>query len=136
MPIPGSGYCGRHELVVFGNEANTQHQTFTLVAPADRQPAVLEIIHEVSVQLAFVGLSSETVRWNTDTTNFQGKTLVFFLEYQCPFPPDMSAEKFEALRTMMLNSTRVLWVAMGNCPAMLAAMGWVPKSATEQEYQP
>jgi zearalenone synthase (highly reducing iterative type I polyketide synthase) len=102
-------------------------QTVVLIEPAEPGFEVLELSHQLSSQLASLEVATETVRWSAELEldHLQGKTLVFLLETQSPFLQDISANDFAALKTLLLNSARVLWVARGEDPAMQAAMGYL-----------
>jgi hypothetical protein len=72
-----------------------------------------------------MGLCTETVQWSTEVSGLHGKTLVSLLELQSTFLQNISANDYAALKTMALNSARLLWVAMGNDPVMQAAIGYL-----------
>jgi zearalenone synthase (highly reducing iterative type I polyketide synthase) len=104
-------------------------QTVVLIEPAEPAPEVLELSHQLSSQLASLKVATETIRWSAELEleleRLKGKTLVFLLEAQSPFLQDISAPDFAALKTLLLNSARVLWGAKGEDPAMQAAMGFL-----------
>lgn len=100
-------------------------QIITLIEPADPDPLVVEISRQLSLQLDTMGLRTKTVQWSTDVSDLRGKTLVFLLELQSTFLQNISTEDYTALKALVLNSARLLWVATGNDPAMQAAIGYL-----------
>jgi zearalenone synthase (highly reducing iterative type I polyketide synthase) len=122
---PTSGWSLARKETEMATSAGTP--TVVLIEPVDPDSEVLEISHELSSQLAALNVTTETVRWSTelDLGRVQGKTLISLLEAQSPFLQDISVQDFEALKTLLLNSGRVMWVARGEDPAMQAAMGYL-----------
>ncbi|KAJ5929597.1 polyketide synthase [Penicillium verhagenii] len=119
--FPSSWCIGRrnHETLI------SVDQTVTLIESINPSPREIEISHQLSAQLNAKGLRTDTVRWPIDLVALQGKPLVSLLELHSKFLQDISAEDYDTLKTLTLNSTRVLWVAMGQDPGMQAAVGYL-----------
>lgn len=85
----------------------------------------MEISIHFSLQLTAYGLHTETIRWPSHVSNLKGKMLVSLMEVDSPFLQDLCAEDLVALQMLTLHSKRMLWVAMGEDPAMQAAVGYL-----------
>ncbi|GAB1312343.1 Polyketide synthase [Madurella fahalii] len=122
---PTSGWCLARNKIEMVPSAIIQ--PVVLIEPAEPSSEVLEISHQLSSQLASLKIATETIQWSgeLELERVQGKTLVSLLEIQSAFLQDISAQDFAALKTLLLNSARVLWVAKGEDPAMQAAMGYL-----------
>lgn len=96
-----------------------------IIEPASFSSSSTEVSAQLSLQLAAHGLYVETVCWSTDVADMRGKTLISLMELDSPFLQDLCMEDFAALQMLMLHSKRVLWVAMGEDPAMQAAVGYL-----------
>ncbi|KAK4106755.1 hypothetical protein N658DRAFT_461640 [Parathielavia hyrcaniae] len=107
--------------------ASATAQTVVLIEPAEPSSEASELSQALSSQLAGFEIATETVRWSAELEleRLQGKILISLLETEAPFLQDISVEDYAALKTLLLNSARVLWVAKGEDPAMQAAVGYL-----------
>lgn len=65
------------------------------------------------------------MQWSSENaSNLHGKFLISLLELDTPFLSDLSEEDYGLLKTMALNSSRLLWVSRGSDPAMQATIGY------------
>ncbi|KAL4936566.1 hypothetical protein BDV06DRAFT_227771 [Aspergillus oleicola] len=101
------------------------NRTVLVIEPAEPNMSVLRISHQLSLELAALGLLTETVRWSSKLADPRGKAVISLLELQAPFLRDISSDDYSALRSLVLNSARLLWLAMGGDPAMQAAIGYL-----------
>lgn len=60
--------------------------------------------------------------------------LISLLELDSPFLQDLCPENFATLQALMLRSKRMLWVAMGEDPAMQAAVGCTGPAKRKREF--
>lgn len=107
------------------NPVSWENQTVILIEPAHASSRLMKISAQLSLHLTAHGLRPEIVRWSTDLPDLRGKMLISMMELDSPFFQDLCADDFAALQTVMLHSKRVLWVAMGEDPAMQAAVGYL-----------
>lgn len=113
--------------------AESTDQTITLIEPKIPTPRVTEVSRQLSTALnAMGGVRTETVQWSAEEAfGLQGKTLISLLELESAFLRDISVDDYTALKAVVLNSARLLWVTMGNMPVMQAAIGYLRVAQNE-----
>lgn len=70
-------------------------------------------------------IAVNSISWPVDPRELKGKSLVSLLELEQSVLAELSAEDFDVLKAITLQSSRMLWVSMGDDPVMQAAVGYL-----------
>lgn len=80
------------------------------------------LVSELSLQ----GLEAVVVPWSVDVATLQGQSLISLVELEKSIWTLLDEESFERLRKIILRSSSLLWVSMGEeDPVMHAAVGFL-----------
>lgn len=68
---------------------------------------------------------AQRIQWPPEPSRLKGKTLISLLELAKPLLADISPVDFDTLKAIILQSSRLLWVAMGDDPVGQTAIGYL-----------
>ncbi|PCH00416.1 Acyl transferase/acyl hydrolase/lysophospholipase [Penicillium occitanis (nom. inval.)] len=107
-------------------EPSLEDDTIFIVESRENLAETVEVSHRLLTKLISQGYHVETLQWSSENVSkLHGKSIISFLELETPFLSDISEEDYSLLRTVALNSSRLLWVSKGSDPAMQATIGYL-----------
>lgn len=103
-----------------------EDDTIFIIESRENSAETVEVSHRLSTKLTSQGYHAGTLQWSSGiVSELHGKSIISLLELETPFLSDLSEEDYSLLRTVVLNSSRLLWVAKGSDPAMQATIGYL-----------
>jgi zearalenone synthase (highly reducing iterative type I polyketide synthase) len=106
-------------------ETMDSSRTTSVILPPNPSNRLLDISNEILRHLSSIGLSAGNIVWPPDISTLAGKPLISLLELEKTMLGDISPSDFETLKSLVLQSSRLLWVSMGDDPVMGAAVGYL-----------
>ena len=72
-----------------------------------------------------MGVQAQSITWPPNMSELKGKRIISLLELENSMLADISPDDFNTLKKLVLQSSRLLWVSMGDEPVMSAAIGYL-----------
>ncbi|KAJ5155838.1 polyketide synthase [Penicillium capsulatum] len=96
-----------------------------IIEPSNPSQAVQKVTDILASYLEDELTTVNTVTWPVNSQDLKGKSLISLLELEQSVLAEPSPEDFDCLKAMTLQSSRMLWVSMGNDPVMQTAVGYL-----------
>lgn len=106
---------------------------FIIIEPPTPSPVTQDFSRQLRDELAPRGQSTSVTRWSDelDESSLAGSVVISLLELEQPMLHDMSEPDFHALRRLVLQSERILWVTAGDDPSFYVVDGFARTISSE-----
>lgn len=102
---------------------NNDADTVYIIEPLNPSKDVQRVTQMLTSRLRKGSSAAKPVSWPVDPHELKGKSLVSLLELEQSVLAEPSTEDFDRLKAITLQSSRMLWVSMGEDPITQTAVG-------------
>ncbi|PGH26935.1 hypothetical protein AJ80_01317 [Polytolypa hystricis UAMH7299] len=107
------------------NKISDNHETIYILLPSSHSDRTCSVATEITNVISGKGYVAESALWPPDLEKLKGKQLISLLEMEESMFAEISAADFDTLKTLVLQTSQMLWVSQGDDPVMSAAMGYL-----------
>ncbi|KAJ5087235.1 polyketide synthase [Penicillium angulare] len=106
-------------------ESELATETYCILEPSTPSPQVQEASQTIVSSLTSQGIDAITLPWTTELSKLKGKSLISLVELEDSIWKKFSPEEFDHLKSLLLQSSRMLWVSMGDGTVLQVAVGYL-----------
>ncbi|KAJ5272907.1 polyketide synthase [Penicillium angulare] len=106
-------------------ESELATETFYILEPTISSHRVQEVSQTIVSELTSRGMNAVVLPWTTELSKLKGKSLISLVELEDSIWTKFSPEEFDHLKSLTLQSARLMWVSMGDDTLLQVAVGYL-----------
>ncbi|KAH8819280.1 putative polyketide synthase [Xylogone sp. PMI_703] len=96
-----------------------------IIEPRNLSEKTIAICENLIVVLTSANISPRRIRWPVEPSQVKGAAIISLLEIEDAFFTDISPEDFDSMKDIMLHSSKLWWIALGDDPMKQTAIGYL-----------